>query len=342
MKFKRLLKECPILIAITVVAVVLSIVGLCFRSTVYAQYAGGEEPFKYPALSYVFQGARDGVYPWSEPDMEENVNSLFEAGTRPGDEETADEGLEVAEGDGSAEVEAEGGEDTEGASEEAEQDDSSFDISGNSAEEPEEEEPEFYEFTDVDDDYFNDALFIGDSRTVGLSEYCEPLDTRATFYSKVSLTIYACMDKEFIQTDNGKISVDQALRENEFGKIYIMLGINEIGTGDAQYFKDAYEEVINRIRELQPDAIIYIQGIMHVTAHKSDNDKYFNNDNINERNAAIAELADNRTVFYIDMNGAVDDGNGNLDSTLTFDDVHLKASSYERWHEFLLHNAIVR
>jgi hypothetical protein len=38
----------------------------------------------------------------------------------------------------------------------------------------------------------------------------------------------------------------------------------------------------------------------------------------------------------------VDDGEGNLDSTLSSDDVHLKASSYERWHEFLLHNAIVR
>ena len=204
------------------------------------------------------------------------------------------------------------------------------------------EEDRVYEFTEVDDDYFCDALFIGDSRTVGLSEYVEELDTRATFYSKVSLTIYTCMDKEFIETDEGKISVDQALRENSFNKIYIMLGINEIGTGDTQYFKDGYAEVIGRIRELQPDAIIYIQGIMHVTAHKSDHDRYFNNNIINERNAAIAELANQKDIFYIDMNEVVDDGNGNLDSTLTFDDVHLKASSYERWHEFLLHNAIVR
>ncbi len=344
MKFKRLLKECPILIAITFVAVVLSILGLCFKSTAYAQYAGGEEPFRYPSLSYVLQGARDGVYPWSEPQQDGEGDTIFEAGGVPGDGEESGEGTEVAEGAEGAEAEgeADGGENAEGEYQEADQDESSFDISGNSAEEPEEEEPEVYEFTEVDDDYFTDALFIGDSRTVGLSEYCEPLDTRATFYSKVSLTIYGCMDKEFIQTDNGKINVDQALRENEFGKIYIMFGINEIGTGDAQYFKDAYEEVINRIKELQPDAIIYIQGIMHVTAHKSDNDKVFNNDRINERNAAIAELADNRTVFYIDMNECVDDENGNLDSTLTFDDVHLKASSYERWHEFLLHNAIVR
>ena len=121
-----------------------------------------------------------------------------------------------------------------------------------------------------------------------------------------------------------------------------MLGLNEIGTGDNEYFKNAYAEVINKIRELQPDAIIYIQGIMHVAAAKSRVDKNFNNEKINSRNASLAELADNKTIFFIDMNESVDDEEGNLDSTLSSDDVHLKASAYERWHEFLLHNAIVR
>ncbi len=199
-----------------------------------------------------------------------------------------------------------------------------------------------YEFTEVDDDYFCDALFIGDSRTVGLSEYCEALDERATFYSKISLTIFDVMDKKFIKTDDGKISIEEALSKEQYGKIYMMLGLNEIGTGNTEYFKNAYAEVLGRIRELQPDAIIYIQGIMHVSGKKSDSEKYFNNDYINERNAAIAELADSKDVFYIDMNEAVDDEDGNLMEELSFDEVHLKASAYERWHEFLLHNAIVR
>jgi hypothetical protein len=341
MKFKRLIKECPILIVITAVAVVLTILGLCFRSTAYAQYAGDEESFKYPALSYVLQGARDGVFPWSELRPEEGDETIFEAGEKTGDGPDEAEELADAAEDAQSE-EAEGGEDTDGDSDQAEQDESSFDISGNSAEEPEEEEPEVYEFTDVDDDYFTDALFIGDSRTVGLSEYCEPLDERATFYAKVSLTIFTVMNKEFIKTDTGKMSVDTALQNNQFGKIYIMLGLNEIGTGDAEDFKNADEEVINRIRELQPDAIIYIQGIMHVSKKKSEGDKTFTNDKINERNEAIAELANDKDIFYIDMNESVDDGEGNLDGELSFDGVHLKASSYERWHEFLLHNAIVR
>ena len=88
--------------------------------------------------------------------------------------------------------------------------------------------------------------------------------------------------------------------------------------------------------------MIFIQGIMHVTEKKSSTDKYFNNANVDMRNEAISQLADNKTIFYMDMNEAVDDGNGNLDSSLTFDDVHLKASSYERWYEFLLDHGIVK
>ncbi len=328
----KVLKECPILIGIVVVAIALTVISLVFKDTAYAEYADTVADGKVPVLSLALKGAMEEVYPWTKPTSGED---FFEDET----DVTAEEAGDLADAEPSqdeadssfvqVDVPQISGNDVSG------NDISGNDISGNS-------EPEVYEFTEVDDDYFCDALFIGDSRTVGLSEYCEELDTRATFYSKVSLTIFDVMKKEFIKTDDGKMGVEQALSENSFGKIYIMLGLNEIGTGDTEYFTDAYREVIDRIRELQPDAIIYIQGIMHVTARKSDKDKFFNNNRINERNKGLKALADQKDIFYIDMNEAVDDGNGNLDSSLSFDDVHLKASSYERWHEYLLHNAIVK
>ena len=323
----KILKKCPILVGIVVITIALSIVSFIFKDTVYAGYADKYESGDIPLLALALKGATDEVFPWSGTSQE----ALLPQDVQPDEPDNASQQEETA-------TDAE----TQGDQSEPEEvayisgdDVSEDDISDNS-------EDITYEFTEVDDDYFTDALFIGDSRTVGLSEYCEPLDTRATFYAKISLTIYDVFKKEFIKTDEGKIGLEEALTENQYGKIYIMLGLNEIGTGDSEYFKNAYAEVIDKIRELQPDAIIYIQGIMHVTAHKSDVDKNFNNEKINVRNAAISELADNKTVFYIDMNEAVDDEDGNLEAGLSFDDIHLKASSYERWYEFLLHNAIVR
>ena len=334
----KVLKEIPITLGVVLLAIVLTVVSLIFKNSAYADYADSVENYKTPVLSLAFKGAMDGVFPWSDA---KSVSEEFDS-TGIAEGENADQNS-IANDMNSEQIDAQApdanleGEDSANPGDSSDESLSESIDQGNVV-----DEPIVYEFTEVDDDYFTDALFIGDSRTVGLSEYCEELDTRATFYSKISLTIFDVFKKEFIKTEDGKIGTEQALLENQFGKIYIMLGLNEIGTGDAEYFKNAYGEVIDKIRELQPEAIIYIQGIMHVTAHKSDHDKYFTNERINERNAAISELADQQTVFYLDMNEAVDDENGNLDSELSFDDVHLKASAYERWHQFLLHNAIVK
>ena len=58
-------------------------------------------------------------------------------------------------------------------------------------------------------------------------------------------------------------------------------------------------------------------------------------------NERIAELADNRSIFYIDMNEVVCDKEGNLDDSLTFDDIHLFGSKYGIWVEFLQEHGII-
>lgn len=336
----KLLKTCPILIGIAVITIALTIVSYVYEDSTYADYAGDFNNAEIPHLVLVFKGATDGVFPWGgvkpsgESDPDNGMDTDLAAGA-DGSADTDDNGDLMADDNGNAESSAEGySGPIIGISDNSSIDDMEM-ISENDADRT-------YEFQPVDEDYFTDALFIGDSRTVGLSEYCEPLDERATFYAQVSLTIYKVMDKPIAKSGNDKITLEQALTENQFNKIYIMLGLNEIGTGTAESFAEEYANVVNRIRELQPDAIIFIQGIMHVTEHKSSTDKYFNNDNINRRNEELAKLADNKNIFYMDMNEAVDDENGNLIKELSFDDVHLKASSYERWYQFLLGHGIVK
>ena len=95
------------------------------------------------------------------------------------------------------------------------------------------------------------------------------------------------------------------------------------------------------IRETQPDALIYIQGIMHVSKNMSSTDRVYNNRAIVQRNKAIATLANGRNIFYIDMNADLCDENGDLKEEFTGDGIHLKAASCERWHRFLRKNAIV-
>ena len=198
------------------------------------------------------------------------------------------------------------------------------------------------EFQTVDATYFKDALFLGDSRTVGLSMYVPELNAQATFYARTSLTAAHALEQRFVGTPLGTVTVLQALQQTSFRKIYIALGVNELGSGTTEGFVQNYARMIEEIRALQPDAIIYISSMMHVSEAKDNEGGYVNNAVINERNNALSQLADNDTVFYIDMNEATDDASGVLQADLTFDGVHLKAVSYDLWYRFLLDHAIVK
>ncbi len=196
-------------------------------------------------------------------------------------------------------------------------------------------------YISVDDSYFDDALFIGDSRMVGLSQYCQDIDARATFYAKKSLSIYNIRDDKWIETADGdEISLAEALETNHFSKIYIMVGINELGRGDENDFRQAYQDVINQIQSAEPDAYIFINSIMHVSGEKNETDELYNNTNINIRNDAIKSLEDRQNIFYLNINEAVDDEEGNLDAETTSDGVHLKGACYEPWHEYLLSHGV--
>ena len=47
-------------------------------------------------------------------------------------------------------------------------------------------------------------------------------------------------------------------------------------------------------------------------------------------------------IFYIDVNEAVCDENGNLYADWTFDQIHLKAKYYQVWENFLMEHGIVK
>lgn len=196
-------------------------------------------------------------------------------------------------------------------------------------------------FVTVDKSYFDDALFIGDSRMVGLSEY-SGIDN-ATYYAEVGLTIYSLFDDPIVPLSDGSMgTLEQGLKEKQFGKIYLMVGINELGTGTREKFLQAYTDAVNKIRAMQPDAIIFVQGILYVTEERSMSDDYINNPNIKVRNEDISTLADGRNIFYIDVNEIYSDGKGNLSKEYTFDNAHLKAACYDAWTEFLMNHGIVK
>ena len=188
------------------------------------------------------------------------------------------------------------------------------------------------EFETVERDYFDDALFVGDSRTVGIMEY-GGLEN-ATFFADSGMSVYGLPFKKITIPDTGKVTFEELLEQKKFGKIYLMLGLNELGYRfDATQQK--YKETVTKIRELQEDAIIYLCANMHVTEEQSGKDEIYNNTKVNQMNAMIAGLADGETIFYIDVNELFDDEAGSLSSEYSSDAFHVFGKHYVEWVDWL-------
>ncbi len=195
-------------------------------------------------------------------------------------------------------------------------------------------------FTQVPADYFDDALFIGDSRVTGVELYSGW--DNLTYYAEGGMTIYNMFQSKVAKVDGQTMTIEEALQKCSFGKIYLEIGINEMGTGTVDSFMEAYEAAVAKLQELQPDAIIYVCGIMYVKQSKSESDPIFNNPAIQEKNDRIAELADGENIFYLDINEVVTDESGHLNPDYTWDEVHLLGKYDVIWLEYFSSHGIVK
>ena len=199
-----------------------------------------------------------------------------------------------------------------------------------------------YDYVLENESYFNDAAFLGDSRTLGISDYAGLAG--ADFFCDNGMTIYKLLGDEGVtyQKTGEKVDLKEILQEKHYGKIYIMLGMNELGYGDTPMYLKQYLKVIRQIKEWQPGVIIYVMANLHVSQEKNNMETEFNNININDKNVASARLANAKDVFYLDCNPLFTDEEGYLQADLTFDGVHLYAQHYDKWRDFLFEHGVER
>lgn len=198
----------------------------------------------------------------------------------------------------------------------------------------------------VDDDYFKDALFIGDSRTVGI-QTSTSLD--ATFYSKISFSITQrnkTDDKSrFIPiNDNGtivKCNIYEALEyKSDFGKVYLSAGLSEMGWEGDAFFED-YRLFIEHLKSKMPNAKIYIQTLIPVTAEYSMLERFgVTNERLWYYNDRIAELAADYGLYLVNTAECFLTEQNTLPPEYSFDGLHLNGGQYREWLDYLKNHTV--
>ena len=189
----------------------------------------------------------------------------------------------------------------------------------------------------VEDTYFDDAVFLGDSRTDGLRIYGGM--NHGTYLQFTGATVESVFSKA-VETPMGTMPLLDALAQMECGKIFVMLGVNELGWKGTEIFRNQSALLIQRLQEDHPDAEIVIQSILPVSAEIDEEGRYVNNQRINDYNQVWLELAEEFGVSYMNVAESVVDEEGQLPKDLCYDGVHLNKAGCRQWLEYLRTHAV--
>lgn len=187
----------------------------------------------------------------------------------------------------------------------------------------------------VEDGWFSDAVFIGDSRTDGLRLYGGGKEGEFLCYK--GLTCFEVGEEAFVKRGKQRVTALEALAELPCKKLYIMLGLNEIGY-PVETFARGYEKMLDEILAVQPEAEIYLQPIVPVNdgmMKKAGKPSYFNNQKIGQFNAEIARLAQEKELYFVAVDEILTDEEGQLPVEKTTDGAHFTRDWYEAWYDYL-------
>ncbi|OUQ37040.1 GDSL-type esterase/lipase family protein [Faecalibacterium sp. An122] len=201
----------------------------------------------------------------------------------------------------------------------------------------------------VDLSYFDNAVFLGDSLTQGLQIYDTGLpNAHYCAYRGVGPSAVVngttCTRVDGIQ----EVPLD-AMVSYAPESVYILLGTNVL-TQDTDYtsFLNYYSLMLDRIRNLLPDADIYVQSITPVRPEVSADAKHAGMyaERFIRVNNDLAALAVEKGCYFLDLWEVLADENGDLKAEYAQPDgYHLLPAGYTAWVEYLrthvAHNDIV-
>lgn len=186
----------------------------------------------------------------------------------------------------------------------------------------------------VSTSWFDDALYIGDSRTVGLRDCAR--QGKADYFCDVGMSVFNVWDKKLSDYGFSSMSLTTLLATKSYGKVFISLGLNEAGY-DMGTLISRYKTLVDRVREAQPNAVVIVQAIMMCGKQKAQEQSCFSISHLSAINSRLQALSDGVSIFYIDVNPAFTDAEGYLAKEYSSDGCHLYGKYDVEWADWISH-----
>lgn len=190
----------------------------------------------------------------------------------------------------------------------------------------------------IDPSWFDDALIIGGDVCGTLAYYGEHSNGGlgdALFLTRTSFTLSSAVNGSMaLAYRGGWYSVPNATKASGCSKVFLVLGIEDIGRVEDDAYKQLWSDLISSIQEANPDVRIFVESITPVAAGH-DNSR-INNAKINSYNEYLKDYCSRSGCNYVDVNTGLKDAKGNLDSKYCRDGYYLfRIDAGETWANLL-------
>ena len=196
----------------------------------------------------------------------------------------------------------------------------------------------------TDDSFFDNAVFLGDSRTEGL-ELFGGLKHGAYYWAEGMSVFQADNEKYKVISIGGEdFTLLGALSGKSFDAVYVMLGINELGYS-AESYRAALAHLVDKVAAAQPEAVVYLQlmpPLNDAMCRANSLAYYINNDNLRKFNEAIQRVAAEKRVALLNIAEVYTGEDGQLPEELSRDGCHVVYGAYSLWAHYLRNHVIDR
>ena len=174
------------------------------------------------------------------------------------------------------------------------------------------------------------TIFIGDSRTHGLSTYGYLPEDRV--YAVDGSNQQTIQQQAFIDMGDGRLKTSgQALAISKPQNVLLAFGINGLPSLDETTFLEEYRNLVSIVKKSSPQSKIYIQAILPVSSAQELNVPKMSNRRIDAFNALLKEYAQQEGYVFLDFSDALKNNNNALASQYDAGDgLHFNSTAYQR------------
>ncbi|MBR5947409.1 MAG: hypothetical protein IKZ82_02020 [Clostridia bacterium] len=194
--------------------------------------------------------------------------------------------------------------------------------------------------------WFADAVFIGDSITIGWKNYNNiMLESDPGFFGQTRFLCEGCYGSNHALEPISATSMHpiyageqhyawDAVRMMGAKKVFILFGMNDLSISGLDGAAAKYEEVIDNIRRTNPGVQLYIISAMYM--YRGSELKVLNNRNLYLYNQRLVELCARKGCEFVNIASHLIDENGFVPDEYSSDKyVHQTYEAYAVWAEVL-------